>query len=52
MGLFRSTKLFCDVAPYSDTVANSLMDMKLMGLNYLQEIGIFQLRKEICLRRF
>ena len=25
MGLFRSTKLFCDVAPYSDTVANSLM---------------------------
>jgi len=28
------------------------MDMKLMGLNYLQEIGIFQLRKEICLRRF
>ena len=25
MGLFKSTKLFCSVAPYADTVANSLM---------------------------
>ena len=25
MGLFKSTKLFCNVTPYADTVANSLM---------------------------
>lgn len=25
MGLFKSTKLFCNVAPYADVVANSLM---------------------------
>ena len=25
MGLFKSTKLFCNVAPHTDAVANSLM---------------------------
>ena len=25
MGLFKSTKLFCNVAPHADAVANSLM---------------------------
>lgn len=58
MGLFKSTKLFCNVAPHADAVANSLMSSmrydgyEVDGVKLPSGDWDFLLRKETCLRLF
>lgn len=56
MGLFKSTKLFCNVATHADAVANSLMSYmrydgyEVDGVKYHPVTGISPLKRGICLR--